>query len=108
MKIERVELRCRCDDGGQQHYTASPRNAAAMAGSAAARNVATALVGNALQLTTFLRCCSLQHCYDTAAATRWTSQRFCNGQQRGAATVTRWILQWCCDGRQCGVAAATR
>jgi hypothetical protein len=57
-----------------------------MARSVAARSVVAALAGNALQLAAFFRrCCS--NALDVATllrwpATRWTSQRCCDGQQR--------------------------
>jgi hypothetical protein len=60
-----------------------------MAENAIARNVVAVLADNTLQ-----RSC------DATAAMRWTSQRYYDGQQRGAAMTTRWTLQRCCDGRQ--------
>jgi hypothetical protein len=85
-KIGRVELSRHCGDGGRRRYTAAPRNAAAMAGSVAARSIVIGLAGNALQLAAFFRrCCS--NVLDVATllrwpATRWTSQRYCDGRQR--------------------------
>jgi hypothetical protein len=84
--VERVELSRRCDDGGQRHYTATPRNAATMAESVAARSVVAALAGNALQLAAFFRhCCN--NALDLATLLRWPT--------------TRWTSQRCCDGQQC-------
>jgi hypothetical protein len=77
--VGRVELSYRCGDGGRRRYIAAPRNAAAMAGSVAARSVVAALAGNALQLVAFFRrCCSNTLDVTTLlrwSATRWTSQR---------------------------------
>jgi hypothetical protein len=90
---------------------ALPRNAAAMAGSIAARSVVATLADNALQLAAFLRrCCS--NALDVATLLRWpvahwTSQRYCDGQQRAGprsvllrCPAARWALERCCDVRQ--------
>ncbi len=67
----------------------------------------------ALQLAALLRRwpathCSLQRSSDAAAATRWTSQRCCDGQQRaGLRSVAAMadsaldLAACCCDVRQC-------
>jgi hypothetical protein len=82
-----------------------------MAGSVATRSVVAALTGKALQLTTFFRrCCS--NALDVATllrwlATRWISQRCCDGQQRARprsvllrCPAARWASERCCDVRQ--------
>ncbi len=82
--VGRVDLSHRCGDGGRWRYTAAPRNAAAMAGSVAARSVVAALAGNALQLVAFFRhCCN--NALDLAALLRWPT--------------ARWTSRRCCDGR---------
>jgi hypothetical protein len=65
-----------------------------------------------LQLAALLRRwpathCSLQRSCGAAAATRWTSQRCCDGQQRAGprgvllrCPATRWASKHCCDVRQ--------
>jgi hypothetical protein len=66
--VGRVELSRRYNDGGRQRYTAM------MAGSVTARSVVVALVGNALQLATFLqRCCS--NALDVAVLLQWSAAR---------------------------------
>jgi hypothetical protein len=47
-KVGRVELSRHCSDGERRRYTATPRNAAAMAGSVATRSVVAALACNIL------------------------------------------------------------
>jgi hypothetical protein len=42
----------------------------------------------------------LERYYDVVATTRSTSQRCCDGQQRGVVATTRWTSQRCYDGRQ--------
>jgi hypothetical protein len=80
--VGRVDLSHRCGDGGRRRYTAAPRNAAAMAGSVAARSVVAALAGNALQLVAFFRrCCN--NALDLAALLRWPTARWTS--QRVAA-----------------------
>jgi hypothetical protein len=110
-KVGRVELNRHCGDSGRRRYTAALHNAAAMAGSVAARSVVATLAGNALQLAAFFRrCCS--NALDVATllrwpATRWTSRRCCDGRQRvGPRSVllrcpaARWASERCCDVRQ--------
>jgi hypothetical protein len=110
-EVGRVKLSRRCGDGGRRRYTAAPRNAAAMAGSVAARSVVAALAGNALQLAAFFRrCCS--NALDVATllrwpATRWTSRRCCDGRQRAGprsvllrCPAARWASKRCYDVRQ--------
>ncbi len=102
--VERVKFNRRCGDGGRQCYTAALRNVATMAGNAVARNVVTALAGNALQLAVFLRrYCS--NALDLAALLRWPATRRCYDNTLDLATLlrwlaTRWTSQQCCDGRQ--------
>jgi len=72
--VGRVELNRRCGNGERRHYTAAPRNAAAMAGSVGARSVVAALADNALQLAAFFRrCCS--NALDVATLLRWPTTR---------------------------------
>ncbi len=64
-KVGRVELSRRCDNGGRRRFLATLQR---WPGALLRRWSATY--------------CSLQHSCGAAAATRWTSQRCCDGQQR--------------------------
>jgi hypothetical protein len=106
-KVGRVELNRRCGDGGRQRFLATLQR-----------------WPGALQLAALLRRWPamhwrLQRSCGAAAAMRWTSQRYYDGQQRAGrcnvaamasntldvATLLRWpAMHWtsqrCCDGGQ--------